>query len=161
MPTNSIDVARTDTVVGSLSTAEKVLHKLSLDSIPGWNSYDNDVVPIQTDDLNSDNNWDEMASVIDITANEEKNVFFYAFAKAELPSFPKTRNVHFSLGKFQTVTHNKLASSEFSNKEDATNQPCYIISTWEHSDEKNQITEVFSKAVYDTGASISNLISVA
>ncbi len=96
---NSIDIARTEVVVFSRADVEKELPKLSADSLPGVKLLSGEAIPFQLDDLDGDGEWDELAAVLDFTANEEKKLVYYAFAKAEQPTFPKTTDVHFGVGK--------------------------------------------------------------
>jgi len=96
---NSIDIARTEVVVFSREDVEKELPHLSTDSLPGLKTATGEVIPFQLDDLDGDGNWDELSAVLDFSAKEEKKVVFSAFAKAELPLFPKTTDVHFGVGK--------------------------------------------------------------
>jgi hypothetical protein len=56
---------------------------------------DGKYLPSQCDDLNGDGNWDELAFLIDLKANEKREVTFETVASSELPQFPKRTNIRF------------------------------------------------------------------
>lgn len=56
-----------------------------------------DTIPTQTDDLDDDGRWDELALVLDISGKSKKELLLYPVEAADLPSFP--RRAHAFLGK--------------------------------------------------------------
>ncbi len=49
----------------------------------------------QCDDIDGDGNWDELAFLVDLTANEKKSVLFVAVDKSDVPEFPVRTNIRF------------------------------------------------------------------
>ena len=52
-------------------------------------------LPSQCDDLDGDGQWDELAFLVDLDAQEQKTVYFDAVPASEIPSFSKRTNVRF------------------------------------------------------------------
>ncbi|MFO8000422.1 MAG: DUF4861 domain-containing protein [Marinilabilia sp.] len=52
-------------------------------------------LPAQCDDLDGDGQWDELAFLVDLEANEQKRLYFNAVPEEELPDFPKRTNIRF------------------------------------------------------------------
>lgn len=100
---NTAAIDRLEVVVLSKS---QVLHKLpalTSEQVPVFKSSDGDLIPYQLDDLDGDGNWDEAALALDFKSLAQKDIYVYAFAKAEQPQFPKVTDVHFGVGKAKPV----------------------------------------------------------
>lgn len=95
---NTIDQARTEVVVFTREEVMELFPDIKRYDIPALVDENGAIFPYQLDDLDSDKDWDEMAVAIDFKPLENKQVRFIAFAKALLPIFPVSTDVHFGVG---------------------------------------------------------------
>jgi hypothetical protein len=95
---NPLDTARTEVVIFSKEEVMELFPDIRRYDIPALVDEKGAIFPYQLDDLDNDKEWDEMAVAIDFKKLEHKRVRFIAFAKALLPIFPVSTDIHFGKG---------------------------------------------------------------
>lgn len=95
--TNSINIYRQDEVL--ILTKEQLAQKVALQEglLPVFKVEGDIILPSQCDDLDNDGNWDEIVFIIDLLANETKEVAVDFVTKDEYPEFDKRTNLRLGI----------------------------------------------------------------
>ncbi len=90
---NPTNLDRPDEVI--ILTREQLTKKVELKEgmLPVFKLNDGEMVPCQADDLDSDGNWDEIAVLIDLSANETKKINVSFVQQDDYPVFEKRTNL--------------------------------------------------------------------
>lgn len=94
---NPMNVDRSDEVV--VLTKEQLAQKVELKEgqLPVFEIEEDKILPCQTDDLDGDGVWDEVAFLINLTANETRKIEVNFVPKEEYPEFDKRTNLRLGI----------------------------------------------------------------
>ena len=92
-----MNVDRSDEVV--VLTKEQLAQKVELKEgqLPVFEIEEDKILPCQTDDLDGDGVWDEVAFLINLTANETRKIEVNFVPKEEYPEFDKRTNLRLGI----------------------------------------------------------------
>ena len=95
--TNSMNIDRTDEVL--ILTKEQLAQKVKLKEglLPVFEVEEDRKLPSQCDDLDGDGNWDEVVFIIDLSANETKQIEVDFVPKEQYPEFEKRTNLRLAI----------------------------------------------------------------
>ncbi len=102
-----MSVDRTDEVL--ILTKEQLAQKVAFKEglLPVFKVEEYKILPSQCDDLDGDGIWDEVVFIIDISANETKNIEVDFVPKEQYPEFDKRTNLRLAI-KQEDGTYNEV-----------------------------------------------------